>query len=682
MKKILKWLTLSIAIIAINKIFLHAQTQSDQSDSVWSIVAPLATSNDIDMKQCLVGKTKDSIITTFISNPSTFPIRIDTVFFVGNDAAFFKILNNSFPVFIAPGAILSAEFLFFPSSVGNNKSLIKIVTQTDTLIKNIIGEGIDQTLSVSATIINFDSVRVRTYKDSVCTAVIKNTGLSQVDFTGIEFRSYSGDFTLSSGSVDTVFTLKGGQSAAFTLRFAPKAVGRSSAMLALKYNGLGSPALVQLYGVGYAKSIQVNNVFTGNLRVKCSQTLTDSVEITNIDNLDINVLSGDIGGPDASSYGFAPAFSPFTLHPKETRILPITFKPTKGGLNTAYLDIKSNADPDSVYSFDFNIYNEEVSQQLNTTIIKFDSVGTNFSKDTTITLTNSGESAMSWKISATSNIDVKPSSIVLQVGEIGKINIHYKGSKFFGKIDEKVIITDNLCGRVSEVLINGKIDGRISALLAVGSAEGNPGTIINIPIKLMNAENILQSKATGISATLNFNSSILYPLDYPASTVKDGIRSILLSNLPLDSSELAKICFIVALGNAEETRMWLTDVKIIGDTFAIDTLNGIFKLTGICREGGTRLILTNDGQTGIISVSPNPGNDEIIIKCNLIEKCETRLSLYDLSGRMLKLIMNQDMKTFGEFNFNLSTKDIPNGEYIILLETQTLHQTEKVKIVR
>jgi hypothetical protein len=105
--------------------------------------------------------------------------------------------------------------------------------------------------------------------------------------------------------------------------------------------------------------------------------------------------------------------------------------------------------------------------------------------------------------------------------------------------------------------------------------------------------------------------------------------------------------------------------------------SGLFKILGICYQGGVRLVQTSDIPTSIISISPNPATNEIIIKCNFIEKGETRLSLYDLSGNFIKYIGNEKIETFGERSYSFSTKELSSGEYFIFLETPTTTENKK-----
>jgi len=66
----------------------------------------------------------------------------------------------------------------------------------------------------------------------------------------------------------------------------------------------------------------------------------------------------------------------------------------------------------------------------------------------------------------------------------------------------------------------------------------------------------------------------------------------------------------------------------------------------------------------------------------LIEKSQMKLSLYDLSGKFIKDIINDNNQSLGEHNYTLSTKNLSSSEYMIIFSTETFQQTERITIVR
>ena len=137
-----------ILILLISFELVEAQTQSDTSDAVWSIVMPIATSHDIDMRQCIAGNQKDSLIDDVSINSGNWKFRVDSIYFRGGDAIYFN-LESGFPVYyVEPGKSHPAEIRFKPTQARMYQAEIVIITQADTLIQRIIGEGIEPKLEI------------------------------------------------------------------------------------------------------------------------------------------------------------------------------------------------------------------------------------------------------------------------------------------------------------------------------------------------------------------------------------------------------------------------------------------------------------------------------------------------------------------------------------------------------
>jgi hypothetical protein len=230
----------------------------------------------------------------------------------------------------------------------------------------------------------------------------------------------------------------------------------------------------------------------------------------------------------------------------------------------------------------------------------------------------------------------------------------------------------------------GIMEGSYSAVLQAGSAKAAAGEFLEIPIYLLNADSEIYSFANSINTELQFNSSILYPADFPDAPVDNGIRTIRLDGLPLppdENGEIGRIRFKAALGNARSTELRLVDYEVVGGNVDLDTLNGVFTLTGLCEEGGTRLINPNAGETAIKQVTPNPSSSDVGIIIESIEDGYTTLELIDINGVMIKNIYAGNL-TNGTYNFNIDINDLNSGVYYLVLKTPGLVKTRKLEIVR
>ncbi len=255
-----------LVILALGTV-AKSQTQSDTSDAVWSIVMPQAESQNIDMGKVLLGESKDSLVSTFIKNTGSYKFRVDEIYFQGADASAFGLVSG-FPVYeIQVGKNQYAEFRFIPNRVGLHQAEVVIITQADTLIQTITGEGVQPQLQVFSGILDFGEVELGNDKIIQDTVLLKNISSSPIEITNtvIMFPNEE-QFNIISGG--GAFTLQAGEERRLSLQFKPKYGGRTSGRIGFEYNGPGSPAIAQLFGTGIGGVIYIPNdsAFAGEKR--------------------------------------------------------------------------------------------------------------------------------------------------------------------------------------------------------------------------------------------------------------------------------------------------------------------------------------------------------------------------------------------------------------------------------
>ncbi|PKL86656.1 MAG: hypothetical protein CVV22_00775 [Ignavibacteriae bacterium HGW-Ignavibacteriae-1] len=232
--------------------------QSDVSDAVFSIVEPIASSRDIDMEQVLVGSTKDSVISEFVSNVGSWKFRVDSIYIQGADASAFSLVAG-FPEYtIEPNDSYFGEFRFVPNRVGIHRAEIVIVTQAETIIQNIIGEGVQPRLEVITDFLDFGQVEIGSERTISDTVLIKNISSSPITIDDVvQLGPDMAQFKIISGGGN--FTLMPNEERAMTLMFQPIFGGRTSGQLGFVYDGTGSPAVAQLFGTGIGGLVYVSN---------------------------------------------------------------------------------------------------------------------------------------------------------------------------------------------------------------------------------------------------------------------------------------------------------------------------------------------------------------------------------------------------------------------------------------
>ncbi len=235
-----------------------AQMQSDTSDAYWEVVLPQPASQNIDMLQVLVGTVKDSVVVDFIQNIGGWQFRVDSIYFRGADETAFSLVSG-FPKYeVKPNDTHYGEFRFIPSRVGIHTAEIVVITQSETLVQTIRGEGVQPQLQVYSGILDFGEVEIGNDKIIQDTVLLKNISGSPLtinntikmspDIEQFEILSGGGSFVLSPYSERKL-----------TLQFKPQYGGRTSGRIGFEYNGTGSPAIVHLFSTGIGGTVSSPN---------------------------------------------------------------------------------------------------------------------------------------------------------------------------------------------------------------------------------------------------------------------------------------------------------------------------------------------------------------------------------------------------------------------------------------
>jgi len=455
MKRIMKTLLLFLILLPIAFSSVDAQLQSDVSDSVWAIVMPMSASHDIDMGQALLGTSKDSVIIDIVSNTGSWKFRVDSVYFRGTDAIAFGFVSGLPPYILESGTSRSAELVFKPVRVGIHNAELVIITQADTLIQKITGEGVQPQLQAAADIIDFGLVTLGGSKDTLGAITIKNIGNLPILITGTKHNKPNDvDFTTISGGGS--FTLQPDSSHKMDLKFKPSDVGRTSGTLEFYYDGLGSPAVVSLYGEGVKNLpvIKANIKEINNL--VCDNQSTNMVEISNIGNSILEITGINFNGINKSDFEINETF-PVDIAPDSSKIINFNFKTSSIGEKSAIMEIKRIADPDSIYTLDIIARKDSISIYSNDSIINFGVFCPNTLRDTLITIKNTGNLPTSCDISTTSNLLINLNHISIDSNKSLQIPVRFNGIAQNGKFNEEITVTDSICNRIVKINITGEI---------------------------------------------------------------------------------------------------------------------------------------------------------------------------------------------------------------------------------
>ena len=232
--------------------------QIDQTDGIFSIVEPITSSQNIIMGEVIRGTSKDSVLVNFVRNSGTWELSVDSIYIRGADAGAFSIISGIPPYIIEANRSHFVEIRFKPTRIGVHSADIVIISQSDTLVQSISGIGIEQSIEATRQLIDFGAVNVGSTKDTLQSITIRNSGSVPITILGTTHSlPNSIDFTTITGGGS--FTLAPNETHLMDLRFTASEVGRTSGTLEFAYNGVGSPAIIQLFGEGINTTLSVSS---------------------------------------------------------------------------------------------------------------------------------------------------------------------------------------------------------------------------------------------------------------------------------------------------------------------------------------------------------------------------------------------------------------------------------------
>lgn len=82
-----------------------------------------------------------------------------------------------------------------------------------------------------------------------------------------------------------------------------------------------------------------------------------------------------------------------------------------------------------------------------------------------------------------------------------------------------------------------------------------------------------------------------------------------------------------------------------------------------------------------IGPQPNPVHEQAVFELLLKEKSDVEVLLFDVVGRQIKTIVDQDFTT-GAHTIEFKTTDLANGEYFVTINTDFGSQTKKIIVVK
>jgi hypothetical protein len=269
-----------------------------------------------------------------------------------------------------------------------------------------------------------------------------------------------------------------------------------------------------------------------------------------------------------------------------------------------------------------------------------------------------------------------------------------------GRTSGSISFAHNASGGVTVVQLFGEGYCDSERRVAIGPLtviEADAGDVVAIPLRILHSDS-----STGLQSfrgTLRFNGSLLRPIGtapagdttllhavYSDTTLgstdgNDRLVPIAVDSISTDGEIVRLIC-IAALGNADSTFLEM-DRPDWGMECPVTTVmeNAVFRLRGICHEDGLSRLFYSDGSAALKILSANPVCNTLELSYTLIEPGATRISLIDMQGRTVMMLVDADSDP-GTYQLQRELRGCASGTYYCVLETPTITFMKAVYVQR
>jgi hypothetical protein len=250
----------------------------------------------------------------------------------------FQLSGITTPFTLSPSQSASFNVTFSPSATGAVSGGLTIVSDAadPTLTMALSGTGTAPgTLGSNPTSLSFGNATIGSNQS--LSETVTNTGGSSVTISQVGI-SGSG-FSLS--GITAPMTLSAGQSAPFTVAFAPTSSGDATGNVTITSNASNPTLTIPLSGTGLtpgALGSSPTNLSFGSVTVGNNQTLSET--LTNTGGASVTISQVGISG---SGFSLSSVATPLTLTAGQSTTLSVKFTPISATTSSGIVTVTSNA---------------------------------------------------------------------------------------------------------------------------------------------------------------------------------------------------------------------------------------------------------------------------------------------------------------------------------------------------
>ncbi len=642
--------------------------------------------------------TTQRTMNIMLSNDGTLPLAISSAEILGADATPSRDFQFVLPPTITIGANLSGSInvRFTPQRIGSTSATLLIRSNSingDVRIP-LFGRWERPQLTFDRRLAVVGAVSAgRT--DSVAVSV-RNTG--NVNTTvATPIRSVQGLFTISS-SANGVVVSSNGTATNLNIRFLGGLAGRTyqdsiiipsacafdTLLLSATVDSAplieaGTSATLETCSSSATFSLWVRNRGTavGTVRLSLEPPTTPAVITTitgqRLDSLRLNV--GDSLGLQVQMNTLARA--------EQTAFAVVFRETTSASVNTRRVQI--------------SVTKRDVGFTISPRTFSFLGLDANVATSAVVTITNRSSQPLTLPqrpFGGTVQLRLESPLTVLPPYASVQARVVFSGANFNLTFDDFFVFTPQSvsgfgCGVAPDtVWATATTLPPSTAHLVFTNASASPGDTALVRVYLRDRTRI--PLGTVITDELRYNVSLLQPIaPLPFGRVEFGERIIPLRfevksddpNVPLDEWR-----FRAALGNDTATALRLMKTpETRAEKMTITASTATFRLTGIARAGGLRLIISSMGTLRILDARPNPTSSELTLEFFSKDAEEYQIYLINPIG------LRPDPAAFPEQRFtatagvNIRTLDlsrVPSGIYFLQLRNVRELATRRIVIMR
>jgi Protein of unknown function (DUF1573)/Abnormal spindle-like microcephaly-assoc'd, ASPM-SPD-2-Hydin len=282
-----------------------------------------------------VGSQSNQTVTLTNNSGSTVNITQASV-----SGSAFKLSGITTPLALSASKSTTFTATFAPQTTGNLSGTVTITSDAPnpTLSLPLSGTGLALgALGANPTSLDFGSVQVSSKQ--ALSETVTNTGGSTVTISQVGISGTG--FTLS--GISTPTTLTAGQSATFSVTFAPLSAGGASGSVTVTSNGSNPTLTIPLAGIGSASAGQLTAtpapIAIGSVVAGTSGTATGSL---NASGANVKVTAATTSN---SRFAISGLSLPVTIPAGKSASFTVTFSPLVAGADSATLTFTSNAVP-------------------------------------------------------------------------------------------------------------------------------------------------------------------------------------------------------------------------------------------------------------------------------------------------------------------------------------------------